>query len=313
MSGEQTFLARVQRAVLQNIGLKTFSLLVSIGLFTVVHGSESGQRSIHVPVVALLPPQSSGKILVNEIPDKVKVTMSGSRSVLDSISTIDSVQIDLTKAERYYHFDPDVFGLPSGIDVQVTPPSLTLQWESLLERSVPVRVQLSGAVNPSYELVGKPAVVPPQVKITGPRSVVESMSEVLTEPVPITDLTEGTHRRRAFLLPLPKHVTVSPGMEVTAEITLEAKRAQRRLRRLFITPVGVGGTVSVRPLHVDVVVAAPERVLEELDPEHVVPVVDLAGIDLSSNVVSVPVTLRGLAEGVRVIRIEPSEVLVRAR
>jgi len=71
-SDSVTWLARVQRVVLQNIGLKTFSLLVAIALFTVVHGSEAGQRSLHVPVVALLPPESSGKVLVGEIPDKVK-------------------------------------------------------------------------------------------------------------------------------------------------------------------------------------------------------------------------------------------------
>src|SRR6188472_290090 len=108
---EQTWVARVQRIVLQNIGLKTFSLLVSIGLFTIVHGSDSGQRSLYVPVVAVLPPESSGKVLVGELPDKVKVTLSGSRSVLNSIDRVEAVQIDLAEAKPYYYFEPQAFGL----------------------------------------------------------------------------------------------------------------------------------------------------------------------------------------------------------
>jgi hypothetical protein len=62
-----------------------------------------------------------------------------------------------------------------------------------------------------------------------------------------------------------------------------------------------------------VIVSAPERTLEELDPEHVVPVVDLSGVTLGPGPIGVPVKLRGIDESVRVIRIEPSEVLVRAK
>ncbi len=313
MSAESTWVSRIQRIVLQNIGLKTFSLLVSIGLFTVVHGSEAGQRSLHVPVVALLPPESSGKVLIGDIPDKVKLTLRGSRSILNSIDSVDAVQIDLTDAARYYYFEPDSFGLPAGIDVQVTPATLALEWEKRAEKKLPVRVQLSGAADSALELAGKPTASPSKVSVSGPSSVIDEMTEVLTEPISVTGLAEGSHRRRVPLLPMPKHVTAQVSNDINVDVVLEAKRAQRRLRRLPVSPVGVGGTVSVRPIHVDVVVAAPERMLEELDPEHVVPVIELAGTNLAGGVISVPVTLRGLPEGVKVLRVEPSEVLVRAR
>lgn len=310
---EATWVQRVQRVVLQNIGLKTFSLLVSIGLFTVVHGSEAGQRSLYVPVVALLPPESSGKVLVGELPDRVKLTLSGSRSVLNSVEPIDSVQIDLTDGQEFYQFESDAFGLPAGIDAQVTPSSLTLLWESRMEKKLPVRVQLGGSPDVSLELASKPLVMPAMVTVSGPRSVVNLMNDVLTEPVTVAGLPEGSHRRNVPLLPLPKQVSVTPAGAVTVELALEAKRAQRRLRRLMVTPVGIASAVTVRPVHVDVVVAAQERVLDELDPEHVVPVADLAGSNLTSGVVSIPVQLRGLPEGIKVVRIEPHEVLIKAR
>jgi YbbR domain-containing protein len=313
MSSDATLGQRLRKMLLENIGLKVFSLMVSIGLFTIVHGSDSGQRSLYVPVVAVLPTEASGKVLVGELPDKVKVTLSGSRSVLNSIDRVDAVQIDLTDAKPYYYFEPQAFGLPAGIDVDVTPAMLSLNWETRAEQKIPVRPQLSGTPDPALELIGKVQVTPSRVSVRGPRSKVEALHELPTEAITLTDLGPGTHRRRTVLLPLPKHVVAQEGSEIVVEFTLEPRKEQRRLRKLAVAALGVNAPVTVRPQHVDVVVSAPERTLSELDPEHVVPVVELAGIGLDSGPVGVPVKLRGIDDSIRVVRIEPSEVLVKAK
>jgi hypothetical protein len=313
MTAEATLGQRVKRVVLENLGLKLFSLMVSIALFTVVHGSEAGQRSLYVPLVAMLPPDSAGKILVGELPDKVKITLSGSRSVVNSINAVDAVQINLTDAPHYYAFEPSLFGLPAGIEVQATPAALTLDWEPRLERKLPVRVQLSGVPEASLELVGKPVVTPNRVLVKGPRSSVEAMNELPTDLLPIGNLAAGTHRVRIPLLSLPAQVLAAGTLDVTVELTLEPKREQRRLKKLTVAALNVSGPATIRPTHVDVVVAAPERTLAELDPEHVVPVIDFPAGTADGVALSLPVQLRGLDENVRVIRIEPTEVLVKVR
>jgi YbbR domain-containing protein len=313
MSAEVTLTQRLRKMLLENLGLKLFSLMVSIGLFTVVHGSEAGQRSLYVPVVAVLPSEASNKVLVGEIPDKVKVTLSGSRSVLNSIDRVDAVQVDLTDARPYFYFEPQSFGLPAGIDIDVTPSMLTLEWESRSEQKVGVRAQLVGAPDPALELAGKVTITPAKIAVRGPRSKVEALREVPTEAIPLADLGPGTYRKRVALLPLPKHVSAQDAAEVVVEFTLETRKEQRRLRKLSVAALGVNVPLIVRPQHVDVIVSAPERTLEELDPEHVVPVVDLTGLTLGPGPIGVPVKLRGIDESVRVIRIEPSEVLVRAK
>jgi hypothetical protein len=315
MTAEATFRQRVRRAFTENFWLKAFSLLVSIGLFTVVHGAETGQRSFQVPVVAVLPPPSAGKVLVGTIPDKVNVKLSGSQSVLNSVRNLEAVQVDLTDAANYYYFEPSLFGLPAGIEVQVTPPALTLEWESRLERKLPVRAQLSGLPGPELELAGKTVVTPASLSVSGPRSAVEQLRDLATEPIAIADLGPGTHRRRVPLLPLPESITVSRAEEITVEFTIETRREQRRLRRLYVAALGVNGPVLLRPEHVDVIVAAPEKVLEELDPEHVVPIVDLSGANPAAGgaAVSAPVKVRGLPDNARLVRTEPAEVLVRIK
>jgi YbbR domain-containing protein len=313
VTAEATWRQRLKRAVQENLGLKLFSLVVSIGLFTVVHGAESGQRAFQVQVIAILPPASKGKVLVGKIPDKVNVKLSGSQSVINSIRSLESVQIDLTAANSYYYFDPSIFGLPAGIDVQVTPASLTLDWEARLERKLPVRVQLSGLTNPSFELAAKPVVTPASVTVSGPRSSVQQLHDLVTEPVSVAELGPGLHRRRVPLLPLPESINVLEAGEITVEINIDTKKEHRRLRHLEVAALGVNTPVTMRPTHVDVLVAAPQNVFEELNPEHLVPVVDLAGVELGAGAVSVPVAVRGLPEGARVVRIEPAEVLVRLK
>lgn len=312
MTAEATLAQRLKRMVTENLGLKVFSLVVSIALFTVVHGSEAGQRSLHVPVVASLPPESAGKILVGELPEKVKVTVSGSRSVVNSINAVDAVQIDLSAAPRFYAFDPTLFDLPAGIDVEVSPATLSLDWEQRVEAKLPVRVQVAGAPAPSLVLVGKPTVTPSRVLVQGPRSSVESLTELPTEAVQLDGLSAGTHRLRIPLLTLPRQVTAVNTPAVTVELGLEPRSEQRRLRRLPVAALGLPGPALIRPPHVDVIVAAPERTLQELDPEHVVPVIEYPA-DAGRGPISLPVKLRGLDENVRVVRIEPNEVLVNPR
>jgi YbbR domain-containing protein len=311
VTAEATLWQRLKRVVLENIWLKVFSLVVSIALFTVVHGSESGQRSIYVPVVAILPPESAGKILVGELPDKVKITLSGSRSVVNSINAIDAVQINLTSAPRYYAFEPSLFGLPAGIDVQTTPATLTLDWEPRQERKLAVRVQLSGEPDSLLELVGKPVVTPSRLLVKGPRPSVEAMNELPTDLLPLTGLPAGTHRIRVPLLSMPSQVSVVGPSEITVELTLEPKREQRRLKHLTVAALGITGVANVRPQHIDVLVTAPERTLNELDPEHIVPYVNFPEGTPPGLAISLPVQLRGMDENVRVIRIEPADVLVK--
>jgi YbbR domain-containing protein len=313
MSAEASLRQRLRRAFTENLGLKLFSIAVSIGLFTAVHGAASGQRSFQVPVVAILPPAAKGKVLVGKLPDKVTVKLSGSPSVINAVRSLDAVQIDLSAAPEFYTIDPAVFGLPAGLDVEVTPASLTLDWESRLERKLPVHVQFSGNNGPN-ELVGSPVVTPARLTVSGPRSGVEQLQELTTEPVSLSELAPGPHRRRVRLLPLPDNVSLLESPEITIELTVDTRKEHRRLRRLEVAVLGASSAVSVRPDHVDVIVAAPQRTLDELDPEHVVPVVELdGGVSPGAGAISLPISVRGLPDGARLLRAEPSEVLVRAR
>jgi YbbR domain-containing protein len=240
------------------------------------------------------------------------VTLSGSQSVLNTIDSLEDVPVDLRSAPATFRFSPQAFRLPAGIDVEVDPPVLNLEWETRTEKKVEVRTHFSGVLDPALELAEEVQVTPKAIVVRGPRSRVDALREVFTDAVSLGELGPGLHRKRMALSPLPKLVSAKDAGEVMVEFLVEARKEQRRLRRLPVAVLGVEEAVQVRPQHVDVVIAAGAHTLSELDPDHVVPVVDLAGKDIGASVISVPVHVRGVDTAVRILRIEPSEVLVKS-
>src|SRR5688500_15244501 len=113
-----TLRRRALGLVTDNFGLKVFAIMVAVGLYGLVRGAEDATTNVPVSVVALLPPPSSNKMLVSELPDEVQLTLHGSRSQINQIvrDGLDPIQIDL-REERgsYYTFDPNAFELPAGV------------------------------------------------------------------------------------------------------------------------------------------------------------------------------------------------------
>lgn len=304
-------LSGLWNALAQNFALKVLALMGAIGLFTVVHGSEAAQRSLFVPVVAELPDPSVGKVLVSDLPDRVKLTLSGSRSVLNSIESVDAVAINLSAADQYYYFEPEAFGLPAGIDVKVVPSTLVLDWEDRIERTLTVRPQRVGELPEGLELTKEPRVSPRTVRVSGPRSVVQTMSEVMTDPVDVAVAGVGEHVRRVRISSLPPGVQMEDVRDVAVRFAVSARENERRIERLEVATLGHTAPVAVRPVHVNVVLGGSEAPVAALDEEHVVPVVNLEGFELTpGSSQAAKVEVRGLPAGVRVVRIEPPEVLV---
>src|SRR5690349_4791120 len=120
------------RAFTENVGLKLLALALSLMLFSLVHSDVDAQRSIVLDVVALLPPPSSGKMLISDLPAQVKVTLRGSRSRLSTLARgeLAPIQMDLRDASSgYYYLDPRQVDLGSNVRVlEITPSMVPLTW-----------------------------------------------------------------------------------------------------------------------------------------------------------------------------------------
>ena len=100
----------------ENLGLKALALTFALGLFAFLQGqTDEQQRTIPVPIVMRLPPESAERELMTPIPASIHVTLQGSARAIDNLlqAGIPPVEIDLRDGRREsVVFDESMFTLP---------------------------------------------------------------------------------------------------------------------------------------------------------------------------------------------------------
>jgi YbbR domain-containing protein len=249
-------------------------------------------------------------MITSPVPDYVEVRVSGSGLVLSSIDAKRlRVSVDLSGVKpgvATYSFNPEIFGLPRKAEVvRVTPSRVSFHVDRLVQRTLPVRVERQGELQPGLELK-EVAVIPDKVEVGGPKTTIEGLRAVDTEPVDFSLLTAGVKEVDVALIDPGPFVQVSAA-EVHVRLTTAAILADKK----FDLPVVVRNSDlawNVVPDRVSVVVRGPESKIEALElpasaayldgrtlvgpgPHRVAPRVDLPA-------------------GFEVVRVDPREVAV---
>jgi YbbR domain-containing protein len=306
--------SRIWETIVENIGLKLLSFAVALGLYAFIHGAQDAQKSISVDVVATTPPDSARRVLVAPLPDHVRVTIRGPRSIVDDVKPdeLGSFQLDLRsgKVDRI-EFDPSAIHVPPGVRAeQVEPPSISLRWEDVIIREIPVHSAITGQPAPGFVVKGAPKVEPDTVKALGPRSVIDVVQFARAEAFDVTGIAkEGTYDRNLPLDRPPTRVQYeSPTVNVRVEIGHEELR--RDFAKVPVQVVGVArGTVV--PAEVTVRVEGPPEIVRSLVAEQVVPTIDLhsSGVNTSQpGSAKLPVMVE--LEGCRAT-VQPQTAVVR--
>lgn len=306
-------LAWLRRIFIDDLGLKLFSILVAVALFAFIHGTEQGRKSVYVDLLALVPQEDSGRILMTELPARVRVLLTGPQSRLASIrsETIPPIQLDLrSHAGGEYRFSRSDLDLPVGVNVEHwNPPSIELRFETRAERSIPIRPSLTGELPPGLRIARGPDVEPKSVILTGPESLVHDIDYARLEPVELTGLPEGIHTVRLAFRPPPEGCSYRGELTVPVTLEIARERSERAFDSLEVSVVGAKAR-SLRPRTVDVVVAGPPEVVAPLRARHLTPYVDAFELTPEGGAQPLEVRVRGVPEGAEIVRILPREVLV---
>lgn len=297
----------------RNLGLKLLALGLAIVMFSLVHGAEDVRRSVDVNILLVPPSESSGRMMISEIPPRVRITVHGSRSVINTIEreSIAAVELDLREGRppRYY-FTEDDFEVPAGVSItQIAPAHIDLEWDERVEREIAVEVAETGGLPEGLALVNPPTPEPPVVQVVGAGAVVNGISLIRTEEVDLAGLREGTVERRLILDGLPEHARYAGDPHVSVRYEVARDLDVRTLRRLAVEAVG-GGVRRVRPAHVTVTLRGLHELLADLDQEHIVPTADVSSLEAGPGAHSVDVTLHGVPDGAEVVSVQPASVLV---
>lgn len=302
---------KLKAAFTENLNLKFLAFAMSLILYSLFHGAQDAQRTMTVNLVALMPPESTNRVLVSPMPPSVRLTLRGSRASLDDLRADDigNLQIDVhTGTERRVTLDPSMVHVPPSVRVeQIDPPAIDLAWEDQVVRDVPIQVSVVGSPASGFVVKGVPVAEPQAVRVRGPKSEVLVLQHVRADAFDVSGLAEGSYSRHLAIdrpsgRVMPELATQS--VLVTTEITREV------VERPFVkVPVAVVGQAKAKtqPGEVDIRLVCPPDILRGLRPEQVVPKATVASTaQTGSESIPVEVNVDGCDS-----HVTPSSVVVR--
>ena len=146
-------------------------------------------------------------VVTDQSTDAVNIRVKGSRAALRSLSVADiEYVVDLSGAKpgvTEHEVDAESVKLPRGAQiVSRSPSSIDFTLEPRGTKAVKVRVDLAGEPAPGF-VVASVEIEPLRVRITGPRSEVLRLSEVVTETIDLSGVDETLEREVRPLLAGP--------------------------------------------------------------------------------------------------------------
>ena len=195
----------------ESLALKLVSLLLSLILWITILGFKKEELEKQVPIEFIVPP---GSVITNKIPHSITFHLSGPRIALKNVEKhIQPIRPDLrhnTESSIVFTVSEELLG-DLGNKVKVTsftPSHILIRLEEVVERDILVKPVFKGQLTAENYEVGSWKVSPMKVMISGPKSLLELMENVWTEPIDLTQFTP------------PKDATTTISVDKVQGITL---------------------------------------------------------------------------------------------
>ncbi len=295
---------KVWAVVSNNLGTKLISVMVALVLWAVVLGSRNIEVTKEIPLEVVTP---ADLVPANEIPEKIAFRLSGPKAFLRAIldRREDPIRVNLSGAKPglvTYRFFSDNIRLPIGVKVlSINPTSILIKLEYMKKRDVPVRLETRGAPPDGYR-IGKTDIVPSMVRIKGAETRVDSVTEISTVPIDVSQFRQSFERE--VPLDLARYGLQLDGELPKAFIEVEPTSANFRIKNVDIRVLS-SLKYTLEEKSVTVFVRAHPKDLKSLDRSQVFATVDLRGKHKGTYSEPVKVTL---PDKVGLVRVVPEKV-----
>lgn len=182
--------------IFQNLRYKLLALGIALLLWAVASGTSDLQRGFDVPIAFEGVPEDL--VIVDKSTDEVNLRVQGSRASLRNVSPGNMeyrlVVAGAKQGRADYEVDVTRFELPRGARIVASSPSsIEVKFERRGTKVVRVRPDLEGEPLEGFQ-VASVAVEPDRVRISGARSQVLQLTEIMTETVPLAGISESFER-----------------------------------------------------------------------------------------------------------------------
>jgi YbbR domain-containing protein len=181
-----------RKVFLEDWVMKVVALAITLALWLGVTGLSTPTTELIRNVPLNLRFSSDIAVTGTEL-QQVDVIVSGDKRRVSQMNRGDLVvSVDLTDVEpgeRVVNLTPEnvLFPLPTGIKLdEILPGAITVKLEPVIERNVPVTIETSGEPADGFEIYAH-TPVPAEVRVRGPAGYVQTLDQLRTELIDVTD------------------------------------------------------------------------------------------------------------------------------
>ncbi len=205
--------------------------IVSISLISAVWFSVS--RGLDTLMTLEVPIEYMNRDPAKEIADtsvgKVSLKLAGSASLLKTIQPEQArVRIDLSKSViglNSFTITQDNIRFPPGVDLKgVDPPVIEVNLDVLSDKVLPIQVDWVGKLKDDL-ILENAEITPQEVKIVGGKQLLENISTLYTEKIPLDTIT-ASGKLTANLALNPATLKIGPGLSNKVTIDYRVRNRQ---------------------------------------------------------------------------------------
>lgn len=206
----------------KNLRYAVLAIAIALILWSMAHGQSPVERGYDIPVVFKNLPDTL--VITDQSDEEVNIRVLGSRVALRNLSPSKMeyvIDVSGAKVGRTVH-EVDVTRLDPGRGVKIvsrSPAQIDVRFEPRGRKIVRIRPDLEGEPATGFALTSV-EVDPPRVWLTGARSSVIRLSEVVTETVDVSGLDAPVERQVKLSLG-GDHVWMEKDEPVTLRIGIE--------------------------------------------------------------------------------------------
>ncbi len=191
----------IQSLLKQNLGLKIFSIFISIALWASIKYTSPAtlynyyQTSLYVPVKYVNAPKGLVPVHTDE---QVLIELKGEPAKIASISSSDfSAVVDMSGCKKGSNMVDVTLKFPSEVTItNVQPSKINFELEEYSSVQMPISLRTTGVPSSGYKLASS-KVFPDEVTISGPVSSTNKVKKILAD-VDISGINTSTK----FFIPL---------------------------------------------------------------------------------------------------------------
>ncbi len=192
--------------------------------------------------------------------------------------------------------------------VVVTPLYVEITAEVFETKTVPIVVDTAGEISDGYELLGT-SVGPGELLIAGPKSLLDQVSEIMTDEIDLSRITESSEIIMNLVIP-QGIISVNGGTTATVTVDVEAYEAKTISKRLTTIGLQNGLVAEISSNSINIIVSGSQSDLEEVTEESITADLDLTGLDVGEYELSPNIVL---PVGILQVSYSPSVISVNIR